>query len=386
MLKTLLKTLLSILFIFLLLPGCQSQPDVSSTPNPAFVPDLEDTSTAAFTQQLNEVVPSLLDGHHVPGAAIALVRHGEMVWVQGYGLADTETEVPVTTETVFRVASISKPVTAWGVMQLVEQGKVDLDEPVEQYLSRWQFPPSQYPAEKVTVSRLLSHTAGLNVNGYGRGPQEWPIPGLEESLVNTGVTIVQEPGFAFLYSGGGYTVLQLMIEEVTGQTFSNYMQSEVLDPLGMTHSSFSDSPVVLSQLASAYDEHGHAYLPRQYTEQAATGLYATASDLALFVAAGLRGPHGEEPGRGILQPETLQLMYTPAPATNGCYGLGYQTTFDQTPVVMHSGDNPGWETVFVALPELGEGLVCLTNSDTGETFNAELIQAWSSWLVEAYTR
>lgn len=90
MLKTLLKTLLSILFIFLLLPGCQSQPDVSSTPNPAFVPDLEDTSTAAFTQQLNEVVPSLLDGHHVPGAAIALVRHGEMVWAQGYGLADTD--------------------------------------------------------------------------------------------------------------------------------------------------------------------------------------------------------------------------------------------------------------------------------------------------------
>jgi CubicO group peptidase (beta-lactamase class C family) len=333
---------------------------------------------------MNEQIPSMLERYHLPGASIALVRNGEMVWTQGYGLVNLETGTPVTPDTVFRLASISKTVTAWAVMRLVEQGKIELDGPVERYLTRWSFPPSAFDSSEVTVSRLLSHTAGLNVHGYGRSQQIDPLPSLEQSLVNTRVQIIQQPGSAFLYSGGGYTVLQLMIEEVTGEDFADYLQSEILDPLGMENSSFLDSPKLLAKMANAYDENGHAFVQRQFREQAAAGLYATAPDLARFAAAGLPGPHGEKAGRGILLPETLERMYTPAPGTGGGYGLGYQTGYDKTPVVMHSGDNPGWETVFVALPEIGEGIVCLTNGDTGEAFNAELIQAWSAWLKNVY--
>ncbi len=232
--------------------------------------------------------------------------------------------------------------------------------------------------------RLLSHTAGLSVHGYGRGPQPEPLPSLEESLTDTGVQIVQEPGSGFLYSGDDYTVLQLVIEQVTGRSFAGYLQYEIFEPLGMTHSSFYDDPALLSQIASAYDQNWNAYTQRRFTEQAAAGLYTTAPDLARFIAAGLFGPHAEAPGRGILKPETLRLMFTWAPATGGGYGLGYQTGFDRTPVIMNSGDNPGWESVFVTLPEIGEGIVCLTNGDTGEAFNAELIQIWSAWLTQVY--
>jgi CubicO group peptidase (beta-lactamase class C family) len=346
---------------------------------------VQDPEAQAFIEELEVEVPALLDRHHVPGASLALVRHGEPVWAQGYGVADLDTQTPMTEETVFRVASISKAVTAWGVMTLVQEGEIELYGPVERYLTRWHFPPSGFDAEEVTIFRLLSHTAGLNVHGYGRGPQPRPLPSLEESLTNTGVQIIQEPGSGFLYSGGGYTVLQLMIEEVTGQPFAEYMQEQILDPLGMRRSSFYDAPAVLSRMATGYDEDWRPYPARRFTEQAAAGLYATAPDLARFVAAGLQGAGTQPPGRGVLEPKTLELMYAPAPTTDGGYGLGYQTSFDRTPIVLHSGDNPGWETIFVALPELGEGIVCLTNGDTGEAFNAELVQFWSAWLTRIYT-
>jgi CubicO group peptidase (beta-lactamase class C family) len=162
------------------------------------------------------------------------------------------------------------------------------------------------------------------------------------------------------------------------------MQSEVIDPLGLTKSSYQASPEILAHLASAYDENLSPYPQRRYTEQAAAGFYATALDLARFVASGLAGPNGELPGRGVITPETLDLMYTPALATDGCYGLGYETYFDGVQFAFHGGDNPGWESTFTAIPELGEGFVSLTNSDTGEGFNSAATHLWIQWLTAVY--
>ena len=266
-----------------------------------------------LVDKLDLLIPQLMEQYSAPGAAVSLVRDGELVWSEGYGLADRERGVPVTTDTVFQVASISKAVTSWGVMRLVESGQLELDAPVEQYLTRWHLPRSNYDASGVTIRRLLSHSAGLSVHGYPGLRPDVPLPSLEESLSgNNGgagaVRITMEPGAQFSYSGGGYTLLQLIVEEVTGETFSAYMQREVLDPLGMVHSSFEWRADLHPATAIAYSETGASLPNYLFTEQAAAGLYTTAPDLARFVAAEMPGPNGEPAGRGVLSPDTLRIL------------------------------------------------------------------------------
>lgn len=387
-------TLLSILYIYSL-AACNvssAQPMINS---PAILPTQTtittpvDTNAAEFQRQLQKSIPAMLVRYKTPGAAIGLVRFGQVAWVDGYGVENLENGTPVTSHTIFRVASISKPVTAWGVMRLVEQGKIDLQGPVENYLTRWRFPPSQFDSHEVTIYRLLSHTAGTNIHGYGRGWIDGPKPTLEQSLTgevyhSAGVQIIQRPGAGYLYSGGGYTVLQLMIEEVSGQIFENYMENAILNPLGMTESSFRPSPEILSRMATAYDENLEPVRQREFTEQAAAGLYATGRDLARFLCAGLPDPTGKKAGRGILKPETVDLMYKSASESNGQYGFGYQTYFDSVWFIYHGGDNPGWESTFTIIPSLGEGILSLTNSDSGEDFNAEITNTWVMWLAKVY--
>ncbi|MBN2005879.1 MAG: beta-lactamase family protein [Anaerolineae bacterium] len=354
---------------------------------------------AAFTTQLDKRVPKWLRQYRVPGAAVALVRRGEVVWSKGYGLADKERGVPVIadavhTDTVFQVASISKSVTVWGVMRLVQNGQLALDAPVEQYLTRWHLPPSDYDANGVTIRRLLSHSAGLSLHGYPGLPPDRSLPSLEDSLSgNNGgagdVRIVMEPGAQYSYSGGGYTLLQLVIEEVTGQSFSDYMQREILDPLGMSSSSFEWRADLQPLTAVGYDAAGRPYPNYLFTEKAAAGLYTTAVDLARFVAAEMLGADDEAPGRGVLEPEILDLMFTPVVSLQGVekflggsMGLGHfvETLPDGTKAVSHGGANQGWQLQFMALPERGEGIVILTNSDQGADIGVEAMRVWGRWL------
>ena len=241
-----------------------------------------------FAQRLDE--DRWLAAFEVPGVAVALVRDGRLTWAKGYGQADLARGVAVTPDTVFQVGSISKSVTAWGVMRLVQQGKLDLDAPVERYLTRWHLPRSPFDADGVTIGRLLSHSAGLNSQDYSPISTR-PLPSLEQSLsgesggVNArsgtdDVRITMEPGQQRHYSNGGYTLLQLAIEEVTGEPFARYMQREVLDPLGMTHSSFTWQEDLRAQSATGYDVAGRAVPRSALTEQAAGGLQTTANDLA----------------------------------------------------------------------------------------------------------
>ena len=179
------------------------------------------TLTAALDQEM----PGLLAAYNTPGATVAIVQNGELVWEKGYGLADQENNIPATPGTVYQIASISKTVAATGIMRLVEQGKLDLDAPASQYLTRWQIPNSAYDESGVTIRRLLSHSAGLSVHGYPGFEPNATLPSLEEALSGQplgssySVEVVAEPGQAFSYSGGGYTLLQLIVEEVSGQDF-----------------------------------------------------------------------------------------------------------------------------------------------------------------------
>ncbi len=348
----------------------------------------------AFTRQLDERVPKWLEQYDVPGAAIALVHGGQMVWSNGYGAANLAQGVPVTSDTVFQAASISKAVTAWGVMRLVEKGRLDLDTPAEQYLSRWHLPASHYSARGVTIRRLLSHTAGLSLHNPEAFPLGARLPLLEEALsggsgAGGAVSIAMEPGTEYSYSGANYSLLQLVIEEVSGESFAAYMQHEVLRPLGMTHSSFEWGTELSRLMAEGYDASGKPDPRVVFTEKAAAGLYTTAPDLARFVAAGMVGANGEPAGRGIVTPNGVSEIYTRAAQmralqafSSEAVGLGHsiETLPDKSKAVGHSGTNWGWQVVFMSIPGRGDGIVVLTNGTHGIELYADVLDAWGTWL------
>ncbi len=338
------------------------------------------TGLDVFATLLDERVPRYLEEFGVPGAAVAVIRNGEVAFGRGYGFADAARREPVTIRTGFNVASIAKPVTAWGVMRLVEQGRLELDAPVEQYLTRWHLPPSEFDASGVTVRRLLSHTAGLSVEGYpGWGPGQ-ELPTLEETLAGasgTGVQLIMEPGTDWRYSGGGYTLVQLLVEEVTGRRFADYMRDEVLHPLGMYRSGFVLTPDVIAGSSTPFDQFGEPTPPVRLTAEAAGGLHTTAEDLSAFAAAA----GGTVPGRGVVTPESVTLMTTPAPASDGRYGFGYiiEPFRDGMETVGHDGSHRGWQSIFKIVPETGDGLVVLTNGTNGFSAYQQVICDWMEW-------
>jgi CubicO group peptidase (beta-lactamase class C family) len=316
-----------------------------------------------------------------PGLAVALVHHGQAVWAAGYGVTDRTTGQPVTAATRFQAASLSKPVTAWGVLRLVESGRIGLDEPIVGRLRHWRPPPSPFDADGVTVRRLLSHTAGLSVHGYvGQNPDR-PLPSIAASLAGeTGdsfpVELLEASGRRWLYSGAGYSLLQLLVEELTGRPFADYMEAEVLEPLGMTASSFRWSRN--AQTARPHDADGRPVPDFVFAEQAAAGLVTTAPDLARFLAAALAGSRGEPPGRGVLSPAGVRLALTAAPATDGRWGLGYGLGL--TPggdrLAYHEGANRGWRAGLALLPDRRAGIALLANGDDGNAPIDAVVQQW----------
>lgn len=330
---------------------------------------------------IDENIPRLLKRYKVPGAAVALVENQEVVWAKGYGLSDIGNRRRTSTDTVFQAASISKSLTAWGVVKLAEQSLIELDAPVDLYLKRWHLPPSPYN-DRVTVRRVLSHTAGLSLQGYPGNDPNKPLPTLVQSLsgrnsAGTVVRVVEEPGKGWRYSGGGYTVLELLVEDVTGLTFDKYMEEAVLRPLGMNNSSFIWESRLRAATAQPYSV-APKRLPNYLNpEKAAAGLQTTAPDLARFVAA-VTSPSAAS----VLRPESLRQILAPAPGTSGALGeYGFGVSTERLPsgerVVQHTGGNPGFAAIWIALPDKGTGLVVLTNSNTGSLLSVETACEWS---------
>jgi CubicO group peptidase (beta-lactamase class C family) len=305
------------------------------------------------------VVPASLARHHVPGAAVALVHDGRVVWAQGFGVRDVRTRAPVTVDTRFQVASVSKAVSAFGLLRLAAASGVSVDAPLR--VTGWQPPPSRFDASGITLRRLLSHTAGLSVPGYVGLPPDRPTGSLVDSLRGrTGdagpVRLVSAPGSSVAYSGGGYTVAELWATEVSGEGFATLMRDTVLRPLGMTASSYDqrDSPVD----ATGHDAAGHALPAYRFSEHAAAALRSTAPDMARFVAA------------------LPASMMRAAPGTGGTWGMGLElrTLDDGTRMVFHIGNNRGWQSRIAAFPDHGWGLVVLTNSDNGGDVYADVLR------------
>ena len=228
------------------------------------------------------------NANYAGNVALALVHDGKVI---GDHFASKGEAVDA--DTAFQVASLSKWVTAWGVMALVEDGKVDLDAPIEAYLTRWSLPPSEFDHTGVTARRLLSHTSGLTDGmGYAGFEPGTPVQTLEASLTHTAdaspgasVRIGFEPGSAWQYSGGSYTLLQLLIEEVAGESFEAYMQRRILRPLGMSCSTYLWDESSGIKLATFYDVDSSPAIHYRYTASAAASLYTTLRDMTTFVQA-----------------------------------------------------------------------------------------------------
>ncbi len=338
-----------------------------------------------LVQQLNDAAVN----RRLGSAALVLVQGGKIAAEHGFGVANAETQVPVKTDqTLYIVGSVSKAVTAWGVMKLVEEGKLGLDEPVMRHLKRWRFPGSEAYRDKVTVRRLLSHTAGID-DGFGFSgfsPGE-TMQTLEESLTYPkdtnmgephGVTVTREPGTAMSYSSAGYTVLQLLIEEVTNRSFADYMKEAVLQPLGMTKSSFDLDTIVAEgraqDLATSFDRELKPHPHRRYTAKAAVSLRATPHDLGQFV----RAYTGENPA---LKQETLKQLMTPQPGTSATWGLG-QALFVENDVGGHvvghdGGAFPATGASVRVNPATGNGFVLMASGGRGAT--NQLSHDWVYW-------
>lgn len=291
---------------------------------------------------------------------------------------------PVDRDTQFQVASLSKFVTAIGVMTLVESGKIDLDAPVSQYLKRWSLPPSAFGNDGVTVRRVLSHMAGFTDGlGYGGFKPGEAVQSLPDSLTRAAdaspgadgrTRVGQAPGSAWAYSGGGYSLLQLMIEDVTGQTFEDFMQGAVFRPLNMSRSSFAvpdDAP----NLAEFFDEKGGQAIHYRFTALAAASLYTSVGDLAKLIQA----HQGATPG--FLSRTTLRRMRQPEASQFGAeiWGLGtilYAPTASGGYIIGHDGSNaPAINTALRFDPDSGDGVVVLS---TGNTLLAT--QTGSAWV------
>ncbi len=341
----------------------------------------------ALRERIEKLGWELCEQHQVPGVAVAVVREGKLAWVQCCGWADIEQEQEVTAETVFNIGSISKTVAAWGVMKLVEDGKLSLDTPVVP--KRWQLPTSEFDARGVTLRRLLSHTAGLSLHGY---PGFWPpaeLPSLEASLGGDthgagAVHIELEPGTTWQYSGGGYTIAQLLVEEASGLPFAPFMQATVLGPLGMTHSAYGWTPEVLAHSATPYDEDGKP-LPRGgpcFPELAAAGFQTTAADLAQFACAGMTHFRANDAAH-VLKPETIELMQSPSPPAAN-WGLGYDVRDERgLRLVGHGGANQGWMAQLTLAPASGDAIVILTNGSNGNALIGPLLKEWIDSVAAA---
>jgi len=356
----------------------------------------------SFTLATGKTVPGALRDYNCPGLAVALIRNGAVVWMKGYGFADVAAARPITPDTAFNVGSLSKTATAWGVMRLVERGKIELDQPVDAYLKGWHLPPSPFDAKQVTVRRVLSHTAGISNHDYHGWDPASPLPPIVDSLsgkTGTGeVRVVSTPGTGFSYSSADYVIMQLLIESVSGISFQDYMQAEVFQPLGMQNTWFGLPPDFARIMALPYGPFGEPLPILRYNELAAAGLTTTLRDLAGLAAAGLKGPNGSPPGRGVLKPRNIDIMQTPQPHTrwadrdpygpNPQYGLGYTVRPEQfagKAGVGHGGTNRGWESLIQIIPATGDGIVLMTNSSNGAAVISTVLCLWRKWAAQGAT-
>ena len=321
--------------------------------------------------QIEAAASKFLASSHAPGVSVAVVEHGEYEWAQGFGLADVENNVPASEHTLFRLASISKSLTAVGAMQLVERGKLDLDAPIQKYCPA--FPEKQKP---ITTRELMGHLAGIR--HYKEGPDDLEIGNTKhfENPIQGGLDffksepLLSDPGTKFHYSTQGYTVVGCVIEGASGAKYVDFIRQNVFAPAGMEHTQVDNRFTIIPYRTRFYQktESGEVqnadFLDSSYKIPGG-GWLSSAEDMAHFEVAILSDK--------LIKRSTRDLMWTPLKPTgeapNG-YALGWgNATEGSIHYVSHSGGQQGTSTNFIIAPEQGAGVVVLVNmegADSGE--------------------
>jgi CubicO group peptidase (beta-lactamase class C family) len=307
----------------------------------------------------------------IPGLSIAVIHDYKIEWAKGYGWADTEEKRKVTTDTRFQAASISKSINSLGILKLVEMGKLDPEADINNYLSSWKFPyDSLSHNKKISIYNLLSHTAGLDIHGFPGYEKTDTLPTLQQILdgkrpANTkAVRSLFEPGKKYKYSGGGITISQLILTNVTNSNYADWMQKNVLEPLGMTNSSYQQPPTAVSNLATGYYGNGKSVTGKYhiYPEQAAAGLWTTPTDLAKYIIECQLALEGRS--KKVLSQSMMKKRLTPYIDSNAALGVFIENRKGQL-YFTHNGGNEAFLCTSYGSMQGGNGVVIMIN---GENF------------------
>lgn len=335
-----------------------------------------------------------LDAHEVPGVGIAIIEKGKVILSKRYGTQLIGSNLPIDSQTVFSVGSVSKMINAALILRLVSEGKLELDKDVNYYLKSWEVPINKFTNQnKVTLRAILSHTAGFSQHGFKDFQPHEKLPSVIETLMgkspakHKAVRLQFVPGEQMDYSGGGITVSQVLIEDVTGLSYEDAARKYVFEPLGMTRSTFINPlPSNYGNIARAHDEYGEpAALPRGWEsmpEKAASGLWTSTDDLAVFNIALLTSMQTET---GFLPNSIARDMMTRV--SKSWHGLGPRLNgVEETCVFHHGGANDSYRAWFEGHPQSGNGIVVLTNGTDGHWIHSEVrksVEDAFGWTVKS---
>ncbi len=323
--------------------------------------------------------------YKTPGVSVAVINKGKIEWARGYGVLETGSNRPVTPETLFQAASISKPVAAMGAMRLVQEGKLILDEDVNKKLISWKVPENEFTKEqKVTLRGLLSHSASITVHGFEGYASDEPVPTLVQVLAGAApansqpILVDGPPHKTWRYAGGGYVIMQKLVEDVTGKPFPIFARETVLKKLGMKHSGY-EQPLpkqLWNSAAVGHRSDGEKVKGNWHTypEMTAAGLWTTPSDLARFAIEIQRTRNGKA-GK-VLSTKMVSEMLTPQIGGISGWGLGPDLMSEKESARFgHNGANEGYRCFLIAYVNGGKGAVVMTNSDSGDGLATEIIRS-----------
>jgi CubicO group peptidase (beta-lactamase class C family) len=348
-----------LLFICAILAGCSGGSGSGQAPPPP---------AAALAD-----IPALMEYYHVPGVSIAIVKDSKVDRLLVYGVSNQNTKEPVTASTRFQAGSISKPVAAVTALKFVQDGRIGLDENINDVLISWKLPSNSFTAiQNVSLRMLLNHTAGTTVHGFDGYQSTDQLPSLIQVLngappANSAPIVVDKvPGQGYRYSGGGYVVMQQALIDLLGKPFATIAKETVLDPLAMTDSTY-EQPLPAAQLlsaSSAHDSNGNVLQGGShiYPELAAAGLWTTPKDLALFLIELQLSIQGSS--NQLISAALAAEMLSPPPGST--YGLGLNTfNAGGEEYFGHNGVNAGFQLAMLAHRSKGMAAVVMTNGDNG---------------------
>jgi CubicO group peptidase (beta-lactamase class C family) len=350
-------------------------------PRPAPAPTATPAGADPFGAVRAHIARLIADGQ-VPSMAVAVALDGEIIWEEGFGLADRENDLPATEHTPYPLASISKPLTATGLMILVERGLIDLDRPIDDYLGAVTLQARVGDAAEATVRRVASHTAGLPLHSqhyYDDEPHR--PPPMDETIRRYGV-LVSAPGERWQYSNLGYGLLGDAISRLSGESYADFMRGEVFIPLGMDHTTVHVGPGLAEGQAVKYTSAGTAVPPYDSDSPGASAIYSSAHDLIRFAMFHLKNDLPDQ--LAIISDAAIDEMQRPSPETGPTraweregsgYGIGWfvGVTEDGLRVIHHSGGTLGASTALALLPDENLAVAVLSNTD-GRWAEAVLVE------------